>query len=361
MTRVLVVDDSAFMRRLLSRMLERGEDIEVAGTAENGAEALELVRSLQPDVVTLDVQMRGMDGLEALRHIVARGAAAPAVIMVSSFTTKDARTTLDALALGAVDFIAKPDASAGTREISALGDELIAKVRACGQDRAQRRIPAQGGARHSREWPQRRVECVGIGTSTGGPVALQKVLPRLPRDFGAPIVIAQHMPPGFTASLAERLAAASEIGVREGREGAALCAGCAVIAPSGHHARIERKGEEVRLALEPADSPGLSPSVDLLFASVGEVYGSGALAVVLTGMGRDGVDGLRSLKAAGGHAVGQDAASCTIYGMPRAAAEAGLLDRVVPLEDLPRLLCEVTGLGVPLQRQEGSQPRGTGT
>lgn len=356
--RVVIVDDSAFMRHVLRRMLERSLVIEIAGAAKNGEEGVELVTALRPDVVTMDVEMRGIGGLEALRRIVAIGASAPPVIMVSSLTTQGAKTTLDALEIGAVDFIAKPAPGAGIAEITALGEELIAKIREFG---ARSAIP-------KREAPQRvarsrphRAQCVGIGTSTGGPVALSRILPRLPKDYPAPIIVAQHMPPGFTAPLAERLDAASAIEVREGRDGMPLRGGCAVIAPAGFCARVRGDGAHRVLALEKPEGVTLTPSVDLLFASVGDVYRNGALGVILTGMGRDGVEGLRNLRARGGYTVGQDEATCVVFGMPRAAAEAGLIDEVCSLDELPALLCSLTGVAVPLQREEGSRPQPPGT
>lgn len=357
--RVLVVDDSAFMRQALSRMLERDPGITVVATAKDGEAAVELTKQLRPDVVTLDVEMRGLGGLAALRMIAADAREDVAVIMVSSYTTRGARVTLEALQLGAVDFIAKPGPDAGTREIGALEDELIEKVRACVAARFH--TEARPLAPAPAPLPRLAVECIGIGTSTGGPVALSTLLPQLPREFPAPIVIAQHMPPGFTAALAERLHAASRIGVTEGADGTALAPGTAVIAPAGALARVRRDGSTVRLALEPAPPRSLTPNVDALFGSLADVYGERAMGVVLTGMGHDGVEGLRALRAARAFTAGQDEASCTIYGMPRAAALAGVLDRVLPLAEIPRLLCQVTGLGVPLQWQEGSRPSQPGT
>jgi two-component system chemotaxis response regulator CheB len=358
--RVLVVDDSAFMRRALSQMLERDPEIAVVATAKDGEEAVELTRRLRPDVVTLDVEMRGVGGLAALRFITAEAKGDIAVIMVSSYTTRGAQVTLDALQIGAVDFIAKPGPDSGAREIAALGDELLEKVRACARARAPRDPQAVAPAAAGRP-PPSEVECIGIGTSTGGPVALSVVLPELPSDFPAAIVIAQHMPAGFTAALAERLKAACRIDVMEGADGTAISPRVAVVAPAGANARVQRDGLTKRLVVEPAQPRTLTPSVDVLFRSLADVYGTRAMGVVLTGMGHDGVDGLRALRAAGAFTAGQDEATSTIYGMPRAAALAGVLDCVLPLPEFPRLLCRVTGLGVPLQRQEGSRPPQAGT
>lgn len=358
--RVLIVDDSTFMRHVLRRMLERAQDVVIAGEARDGDECIEMTRALRPDVVTLDVQMRKVSGLDALRVIADGSPQAPAVIMVSALTTKNAHTTLEALELGALDFIAKPPFDAGASQIMALDDEVVEKVRACAErrrNRARARKPAPPCA----ALPRRSIECVGIGTSTGGPVALSRVLPALPADFPAPIVIAQHMPAGFTAALADRLNAICKLEVREGRDDLVLQPGLAVVAPAGADSRVIRTEAGLRFLTGAPASERLSPSVDALLLSISRAAGEAAAGVVLTGMGRDGVEGLRALREAGGFTVGQDEDSCIVFGMPRAAAQAGVLDCVVPLDDLPRLLCEVTGLGVPLQRQEGSRlpPPGT--
>jgi two-component system chemotaxis response regulator CheB len=359
--RVVVVDDSAFMRHALRRMLERDPRIEVVAAAKDGEQGVELVQSLRPDVVTMDVEMRGIGGLEALRRIVALGEQSPPVIMVSSLTTHGARTTLDALDLGAFDFIAKPAAGESVVEIASLGEDLIAKIHAASAarrraDRIAQRSPARGPRR-----PRLPAECVGIGASTGGPVALSRILPRLPAGFPSPIVIAQHMPAGFTAALAERLNEGSAIEVLEASDGTPLHAGCALIAPAGRQARVRREREHVALALDAPAGGGLTPSVDVLLGSVGEQYGERALGVVLTGMGRDGVQGLRILKAHGGYAVAQDEASCIVFGMPRAAVEAGVVDEVVSLDDIPQLICALTGFEVPLQSRKGSGAPEPGT
>jgi two-component system, chemotaxis family, protein-glutamate methylesterase/glutaminase len=357
--RVVIVDDSAFMRHALRRMLERGPEIEIVGAARDGEEGVAFVEQFAPDVVTMDVEMRGIGGLEALRRIVARGEKSPPVIMVSALTTEGAQTTLDALHIGAVDFIAKPPPGSGVLDIAALGDDLLEKVREFGSQRGRRQ--AKPPATRTRRAPDAPSECIAIGTSTGGPVALSRIVPRLPKNFPVPIVIAQHMPPGFTTALAERLDASSEIDVVEGTNGMTLRAGAAVVAPAGQRAHVRRAGKTFALELEEAERGTLTPSVDALFASLGESCTRGALAVLLTGMGRDGVEGLRVVRASGGYAVGQDEASCVVYGMPRAAAEAGLIDHVCALDELPGLLCSLSGLEVPLQRGEGSRPPLPGT
>jgi two-component system chemotaxis response regulator CheB len=348
--RVVVTDDSAFMRRAIQKLLEKESDIEVVGTAASGEEAISMVERLRPDVVTMDVEMPGIGGLEAARRIVEhRG---PPIIMVSALTREGAETMLRALEIGAVDFIPKPDSA--LIDIVNVQRELVEKVR---------HFSSRGASLRSMHAPPRPAvvtpvtpsprpesvrasafSCVAIGTSTGGPVALSKILPKLPAEFPVPIVVVQHMPPGFTRPLAERLDATSKIRVVEGSDGMPLQPGCAIIAPAAKQLRLVRRAGAVHVAL--ADDPGTSlhvPSVDVMASSVGETYGAAALGVILTGMGHDGVHGLRTIKERGGYVVGQDEASCVVYGMPRAAALAGLVDRVVPLEAVPRTLCDLIG------------------
>jgi len=356
---VLVVDDSAFMRRAIQKMIDKEPDLRVAGTASSGEEALALLERLRPDVVTMDVEMPGIGGLEAVRAIVARGG--PPVIMVSALTREGAETTLRAFEIGAVDVIPKPDSA--LIDIVNVQRELVEKIRHFGSRGAYHRamrettILRRAGLEdilRRREAPPPRpqaragarppVACVAIGTSTGGPVALTKVLPKLPASFPVPIVVVQHMPPGFTRALAERLNAASAIAVVEGADGTALAPGTAIVAPAGRQLRLRRTHDAVRVVLADDTERSLHvPSVDVMTAAVAEAYGAGALGVILTGMGQDGVRGLQAIKDRGGYVVGQDEASSVVYGMPRAAAAAGLVDRVVALDDVARVLCELTG------------------
>ncbi len=343
---VVVTDDSAFMRRAIQTMLEKEPTIRVVGTAASGDEGIAMAERLHPDVITMDVEMPGMSGLDAVRSIVARRG--PPVIMVSALTREGAETTLRALEAGAVDFIPKPDSA--LIDIVNVQRELVEKVKHFGSRRASMRA-----MRAPRDVPPPRAvatpartgafACVAIGTSTGGPVALAQILPRLPAGFPLPVVVVQHMPPGFTRPLAERLDAASRIAVVEGADGMPLEPATAIIAPAGMQLRVRRSGGAVRVALAADEVRSLHvPSVDAMAASVGETYGSGALGVILTGMGQDGVIGLRTVKDRGGYVVGQDEASSVVYGMPRAAAVAGLVDRVVPLDAVARTLCELAGL-----------------
>jgi two-component system chemotaxis response regulator CheB len=357
---VVVTDDSAFMRRAIQKMLEKEPEIQVVGTAASGEEGIAMVERLKPDVVTMDVEMPGIGGLEAARAIVERRG--PPIIMVSALTRDGAETTLRALELGAVDFIPKPDSA--LIDIVNVQRELVEKVKHFGSRgaylramretlRIQRGALADARPAPPPQQPPPRppstargggFACVAIGTSTGGPVALSKILPALPAGFPIPIVVVQHMPPGFTRPLAERLDATSRIAVVEGADGMPLVPGTAIIAPAGKQLRLVRSRGAVQVALGDDAQRSLHvPSVDAMAASVGQTYGSGALGVILTGMGHDGVEGLRVLKERGGYVLGQDEASSVVYGMPRAAAVAGLVDRVVALDAVSRTLCELTG------------------
>lgn len=345
---VLVVDDSAFMRRAISKMLEGEPEIVVCGTARNGEEAILKARQLQPDVVTMDVEMPGMGGLEAVREISA--ASDIPIIMVSSLTQNGAETTFRALEAGAVDFIAKPDAAYAN--ISDVARDLVAKVRVFAR-RGGRNGPAPRPKVTLPPQPEPApqpvrgtFECVAIGTSTGGPVALSKLIPALPPGFATPIIVVQHMPPGFTRPLAQRLNTASKLSVVEGEDGMGVRAGSVIIAPAGRQLTLRRSlaSGEIEISLGPDDGRSLHvPSVDVMTASVSQMYGAGVLAAILTGMGQDGVTGLRRVKERGGFVIGQDAATSVVYGMPRAAAQAGLVDRVLPLDQIAPALCELTG------------------
>ncbi len=350
--RVLVTDDSAFMRRAITKMLEDQPDIRVVATARSGEEAIAKATQLRPDAITMDVEMPGMGGLEAVRQIVAQDRIP--IIMCSALTREGAETTFRALELGAVDFIPKPDTA--YVNITDVARDLVAKIRAVARTGSHPRIeamPAQGGSMLP---PRRKVRraprdaayhCVAIGTSTGGPVALSQVIPRLPADFPVPLLVVQHMPLGFTRPLADRLNAHSKIAVHEAVNGMVLEAGTALIVPSGKQVVLRRSlaGEtEVRLREDDGSSLHV-PSVDVMMEEVAQVYGRTALGVILTGMGQDGVRGLRALKDRGGFVLGQDEETCVVYGMPRAAAKEGLVDRVVPLGDVAQIVTELAGIG----------------
>ena len=338
--RVLVVDDSAFMRLAISRALAEQGTIEVVGVARDGVEALEKARALQPDVITLDVEMPRLDGLQTLAALM-RERPVP-VVMLSSLTTAGAPATIKALELGAVDFVAKPAPNVAGPQL--LRDELTRAVIAAAEARVRpgrHALPPRHQPRVHAEPPGRRADrVVAIGCSTGGPRALMDVLPRLPGNLPAAVLIVQHMPAGFTRSLAERLNEASAVEVREAAAGDLAVAGRALLAPGGWHMQIDAEG---RVALD--DGPtmhGVRPAVDRLFRSLPPVFGARCVAAVLTGMGSDGADGAAAIRAAGGRIVTEDATTCVVYGMPRAVAERGLSDLKAPLPTIAAVLTDMT-------------------
>lgn len=328
MIRVLIIDDSAFVRQAVQRMLREDPELEVVGAAADGKQGLELVLEKKPDVVTLDIQMPRMGGLEVLERIMAENPVP--VLLLSSLTRQGADVTLRGLELGALDFVDK--SSVGSMSILTLGEELRAKIKALARVPASRllarsREPVSGpaGARAG-------VEAVVIATSTGGPPALQAIIPRLPASLQAAVLIVQHMPQGFTRSLAERLALRSALPVREAQDGDVVGHGQVLIAPAGLHMKLRRRGERVKVWLDEEPKGALHrPSADVLMASAAKAYGPRALGVILTGMGSDGVQGLRAIRDAGGPALAESEETCVIFGMPKAALEAGVVDKSVPL------------------------------
>jgi two-component system chemotaxis response regulator CheB len=335
--RVLIVDDSAFMRTALSRMIASDPGFEVAGTASSGSEAMAKISGLDPDVVTLDVQMPGLDGLQTLRCIMAESPRP--VIMVSASIEKDAEVTFNALSAGAFDYIPKHLAS-HSLDILHIREELLAKIRSAAHSRASSSLAQRKPPRPAPIEPKLNdgavPAIVAMGTSTGGPKALQEILPLLPADLAVPILIVQHMPPGFTAPFARRLDALSAISVREASNREAVLPGVAYIAPSGTHMTVRgsEAGWSISLDTEPADSLHI-PSVDTMMQSVARVFKNLAMGVILTGMGADGAEGMKAIFRMGGLTIGEDEADCTVYGMPRACAQAGVLTRVVPLLQIP--------------------------
>jgi two-component system chemotaxis response regulator CheB len=323
--RVLVIDDSAFVRKAVERMLGGADDIEVCGFAADGEEGLRRARELRPDVVTLDIKMPRLGGLETLERLMAEQPLP--VLLMSTLTQEGAEVTLRGLELGAMDFVDK--SSVQPMSMLSLADELIAKVRAIGRARVRPRpLPAP-----ARPAGRAAVELVAVAASTGGPTALQQVVSGLPAGFPAPVLIVQHIPRGFTRSLAERLDARSAIPVREAKDGELVLPGAVLIAPAGIHTRVVRRGGAVVVTLDEEPRDALHrPSADVLMASVAEVYRERAIGVVLTGMGADGTEGLRAIRAAGGQTLAESEESCVIYGMPKAAVEAGVVDRSVPLD-----------------------------
>lgn len=319
MIRVLVVDDSAFARKVMRQILAPAGDIEVVDIARDGLEALERIEALRPDVITLDLVMPHLDGLGVLRSLAKQGA--PRVVVVST-SDADSELGIQALELGAVDVVAKPTALASDR-LFELRDDLLAKVRAAAGARpliaaVEPEVAAVAAA-------ATKVELVVVGTSTGGPPALTHLLTALPADFPVPIAVALHIPAGFTEALARRLARTCRVRVVEASDGLVLEAGMVAIARGGEHLCIVRDGERlaVRVGPEPSHTAH-KPSVDVLFESAVRTVGPAVLGVVLTGMGDDGLAGARAIRGAGGRVLTESPESCVVYGMPRAVAEAGL-------------------------------------
>jgi len=341
--RVLVVDDSSVIRKVLCEALTSDSDIAVAGTAADGHIALAKLSQLHPDLVTLDVEMPNMSGLDTIREIRKLYPKLP-IIMFSTLTERGASTTLDALALGASDYVTKPSntGSLGVT-LERIKQDLIPKIKAlCKSKPAEEpsaipsaKLPAP--ARIPTARPTAPVAILAIGTSTGGPNALAEVIPALPRDFPVPVVVVQHMPPLFTRLLADRLNKQSVIQVHEGEPGRELAPGQVWIAPGDYHMTVEREAGVAHLVMNqnpPENS--CRPAVDPLFRSVAQVFGPSALAVVLTGMGSDGVVGSQFIRERGGQIVVQDEASSVVWGMPGQVAAAGLADGIFPLNSIAR-------------------------
>ena len=341
--KVLVVDDSALMRQFISDILKSDPRIEVVGTARDGKDALAQIKSLKPDLVTMDVEMPNMDGLKALEEIM-RTNPLP-VIMVSSMTQQGAETTFKALALGCVDFIGKPSGSISLN-IREVGQELIDKVIAASTARIRGKPAAARSAPFASDFRRMappvstgRRDIVAIASSTGGPMALAELLPKLPKNFPVPIVITQHMPKEFTPSFSKRLNDSSQIEVVEGFDGLTLKPGRAVIAPGGSHLIIKRRKGVAVCGL--SDAPpvcSVKPAANVMFLSIADEYGGNVLTVILTGMGRDGTDGAVALRRKGAYVIAESQKTCVVYGMPKAAVDAGVVDEVLPLNEIPEAM-----------------------
>jgi two-component system, chemotaxis family, protein-glutamate methylesterase/glutaminase len=337
--RVLVVDDSALMRKLIPQILQTDSSIQVVGTAMDGNFGLKKIEEMKPQVITLDLDMPGMSGLAMLKEIMLRHPLP--VIVVSSHSTQGASVTLQALSMGAFDFVAKPsDVSANMPEIAR---ELIAKIKAAAHSRrVTMSAPLEAHNATPKPKPDtqtRASRIVAIGVSTGGPQALQNVLPQLPKNFPGTILIVQHMPEGFTEMFSRRLEEICAITVKEAQSGDLLLAGRALICPGNRHLKVKRLtlGDVAVLSDEPRVN-GHRPSVDVLFKSVAEEFGERGIAVLMTGMGEDGAQGLGMVKAAGGMTIAQSEESCVVFGMPKAAIERGYAVRVVALDALANTL-----------------------
>lgn len=331
--RVLVVDDSAFMRKLISDMLSEDEDIEVVDTARDGIWAIEKLKSLKVHVVTMDVEMPRMNGLEALKNI--KDIYGIPVIMLSSLTKDGADTTIKALELGAFDFVLKP--SLGQRiDINELKIELINKIKLCCKSRCALETASKyevaADIIRKNKAKTKDIKAVCIAASTGGPKALSQVISMFPENFKLPILVVQHMPAGFTKAFADRLNNNSKLAVKEAKDGDSIEGGVVYIAPGGYHMTVNKMGS-ISLNQEPP-MHGVRPCADKLFISAAENIGGKLIGVVLTGMGRDGTEGLAAIKRHGGICIAEDESTCTIFGMPKSAIEKGVTHIVAPLNKI---------------------------
>ncbi|OCC16487.1 Chemotaxis response regulator protein-glutamate methylesterase CheB [Dissulfuribacter thermophilus] len=366
MIKVLIVDDSIIFRRILQDTLQKNPRIKVIGTAENGVEAIKLIRTLRPDVVVLDVEMPQKDGIETLDELK-RLRLQVGIIMFSTLTTQGAKITLEALSKGAFDFVQKPT---GTRAFSEsqkkIEQELIPKIIACAdfmnRKGGLRRTPPSTKTVNQKSRPipsalktqtilnrvtdlrkmAQRPEAVAIGVSTGGPNALSEVIPKFPANFRLPIFLVQHMPPVFTKQLADRLNSKSKLLVKEAENGELVKPGTVYIAPGDFHMKIIRNDSNhlVRLSQDPPVN-SCRPAVDPLFESLADAYRGRVVGVVMTGMGQDGTNGCRVLKAKGAYIIAQDEETSVVYGMPRFVVEAGLADKICPLDMITQSILEI--------------------
>ncbi|MCA9429841.1 MAG: chemotaxis response regulator protein-glutamate methylesterase [Candidatus Omnitrophica bacterium] len=352
--RVLIVDDSSVFRTTLSKVMESSAHVVGADTAPDGKIALQKIQSKKPDIVILDVEMPGMDGIETLREIKKRWPDQK-VIMFSAHTQKGAASTIDALSLGALDFLAKPSGGTLAENKRIIEEQLLPKIEGIfngGPVRPARpapsavrpapRVPLRATA--GRRFERANPPIVAIGVSTGGPNALAELIPSLPASFPSPIAIVQHMPPLFTNQLANRLNTKSALSVHEATEGLDLRPGNVYIAPGDYHMEIRKapgsKTRTIHLQQEPPEC-SCRPSVDVMFRSIAESYGANTIAVILTGMGQDGFQSTRLLKSCDCHVIAQDQASCVVYGMPSFIVQNGLADDVLPLNRIGRRLIEL--------------------
>lgn len=349
---VLIVDDSAFMRKSLSLMLESDSGISVVGTARNGQEGVELANKLRPDVITLDIEMPIMDGLTALKKIMTE--CPTSVIMVSSLTTEGAQATLKALELGAIDFIPK-EMSFVSVNITKIKDDLISKVKEIARTKllkarieriksiSDKPIARPRVTSYLTDIPRIGYRAIALGISTGGPFTLQKVLPLLSEKINVPIFIVQHMPPKFTKSLADRLNGLCKLNVKEAENGEIVTNGTIYIAPGGMHMKLKgSNSNSVQINISPEPNDTLHrPSVDVMMSSAIDIYGKFTLGIIMTGMGKDGYEAIKKLKSLNGYAIAQDEESCVVYGMPKAIVDAGLADVTLPAEKIPEIINKV--------------------
>ncbi len=363
--KVLVVDDTILYRKVIGDVIASIPDAEVCGTAANGRFALTKIKTFKPDLITLDIEMPEMNGLELLEELKKTGMKLPRIIMLSTLTTRGGDMTIRALELGAFDFITKPQSGTSTENMEKIRTQLTPAVAALIQEKKfrsrlqnARATLARSSTSRQAEPPKptrpvtppprtakrpisRPSEVVAIGISTGGPNALAAMLPKLPADIGVPILIVQHMPPVFTKSLAGSLNNKCAIEVKEAEDGDLLKPGLALIAPGGKQMRVEAHRDGIHRLVRITDDPpenSCKPSADYLFRSVASHYVGRATGIIMTGMGQDGFKGLQKMHDTGSVILGQDEASCTVYGMPKAPAEAGITNKVVPLSEMARAL-----------------------
>lgn len=345
MIRVLVVDDSAFMRLAITNILKEQRDIEVVGTAKNGKEAVEKAVKLEPDIITMDINMPVMDGLEALKLIMQKKPTA--VIMLSALTKEGAKETFEALKLGAVDFIAKPHGSI-TSDLKLIEEEILSKIRNVYHSnpnitRLFNLRKFRSGVVRGR-WNSNGSEfALVIGSSTGGPSALEQIIPRLPSDLPASVFVVQHIPRGdFSKQLAERLNNISELEVKEAENNERVRTGVVYIAPGGYHMKIrESLGVKRIKVLSGKPVNAVIPSVDVTAESIANVYGGNTIGIILTGMGSDGAYGLKLVRNAGGYCIASSEDTCVVFGMPKAAIEIGAVDTIRPLFEIPEEIVRV--------------------
>ena len=345
--RVLIVDDSAFSRQVIRKMLDKDTDIEVAGISSDGIDAMTKTIKLRPDLITLDLEMPGMDGFTFLRWLMKKRPTP--VIIVSSYS--DSKTVFKALELGAVDFIAKPP-KMPLKEFHNIEKDLLGKVKGIKKlrlDKLSKNLELLEGE-NTRQLSLARsglgIEVVAIGSSTGGPSALKIILTRLPSDFPAGIVVSQHMPKGFTDSFAERLDSISNMHVKEAKDGDEVERGGVLICPGGFHMLFRKKGQRTVAAIkEPKSTDKYIPSIDMMMSSAAEVFGPRTMGIVLTGMGSDGIEGMLKIKTAGGYTIAESEDSAVVFGMPAEVIKAGAAEKVLPLSEIPaeiiRLVSEI--------------------
>jgi len=337
--RVLVVDDSAYVRKVIKQMLSRSPFIDVVATAGDGKEALALVEELHPDVVTLDLIMPGMGGLGFVRQQMAR---TPVPILIVSIANETSQLVLDALDAGAIDFVQKPSALA-SEKVFEMADELVEKVKAAGSVKFSAMKPSIAAEPQTpgKRGPAADVGVIVIGISTGGPQALKFLIPQFTSDFPVPIALVMHMPVGYTELYAQRLNELSALKVREAQEGDEVRAGSVLIAPAGRHLTFRGAAPRITAHVDARPFDSLHrPSVDVLFRSAADTFGAGVLAVIMTGMGDDGKQGAAYVKAKGGIVLAEAEESCVVFGMPRAVIDAGLATRTIPLQKMANAIME---------------------